>query len=1086
MEAAVTHVNKIVIDQRRSSCCLAHAKNNNAELASHIGSTANDWESVLRLGGHVISRCQLVSLTLAATALCFGAPAEAAIELFRVDKVEFNADWVDLEWSGGSPPYTLYRSGTVPIGGSESETAGTSTTLVPVLPTPNSGDIAFFRITDSTPGFPTASIATPGSGATVGASDVTVTGTVSGGTVAQVWINKTRAVVQGFDFTAFNVPLVLGENKLYAVALTPDGDVSVTTRQVTREPETEPPAITIDTPMDGGDSVVPTPLVRVSISDPSLFDMTTFTADLDGVDVTDRFSITPPTQPLENGTATWQVEAAEALVPGMHALQVTVMDLSGYTNLAASTFRVPAPLLVSLGTNSSGPFGYLSLHGQGFGSWQSGTTVHFTGGAVVSTFDYQDGTDILLVLPPGVTEGQVFVRANALDSNSLYFDIATPHAGSSAHSVVVDAFDLIYYVDGTYQTVWRIDQANGSVTPFFQGLFSDEVTGIAFDDSGTTLHVTTYGMPRWDGEFYTYSTGRIYTVDLAGNASLRREFLQDPEASGPYSDVGGVDVVGSVTLVGAVRPDFDQVILAVDLNAGTESIVSVFPLAGYNFGDLELDSQGNIYVDYQGSLYLNGAPVYTLANVGAIDIDCLDRVRFADQFSGNVLLLEGTNSATQIVDNLSGGIYGLDVDSTGNIFIGDPSGGVYKLTGPGEPHVHACERDITLNLVGDVDKVLADYDPVSQAETPNVQFAVLSACLGDSSNHRTSTDRVVWTFEDVDDPASTTLIDPGGPAGGDNLGGFDGSPPFTAEPGYAHEFVSGEHRTSYDASGCSRVRFHPSDAPGDNFRVTALAQTPLGSATRTSRIMTVWKRLHVEFDSMGEVIGPLDPAGDDALIGEIPEPDGSMLAAAFKSAYVEVVLTDSQFNSPDVMFDPHVPDSGMVSEPSILFQGYSQGEAGRESESLDGSWWVYLQRGYEGEIEADNDPDEETEELGSTYYDKWSLVFPETIRDYAREFSTQEEHYTQRMVVLHEIAHQFGLTHDLDSPPSVLSQPMPIMPGLPNEGEPTNVPVPRFKPSQLRFIRCRQVAGYQGAVDPPMNPTECLPPSICLDDPLCL
>src|SRR5262249_28703908 len=150
-----------------------------------------------------------------------------------------------------------------------------------------------------------------------------------------------------------------------------------------------------------------------------------------------------------------------------------------------------------------------------------------------------------------------------------------------------------------------------------------------------------------------------------------------------------------------------------------------------------------------------------------------------------------------------------------------------------------------------------------------------------------------------------------------------------------------EFGTSYDSSGCSKVRFHPTDAPGDNFRVTALMKTKIGDRSVVSKAMTVWKRLHVELDSMGQVEGFIEP--DDAVIGDVPDPLPDFLSTAFAAAYIEIIPTGPGMTT-DVTFDQYVPD---ISTVNAVPQIAAQGALGRESlhVSEPGNWWVYAQGG---------------------------------------------------------------------------------------------------------------------------------------------
>lgn len=113
---------------------------------------------------------------------------------------------------------------------------------------------------------------------------------------------------------------------------------------------------------------------------------------------------------------------------------------------------------------------------------------------------------------------------------------------------------------------------------------------------------------------------------------------------------------------------------------------------------------------------------------------------------------------------------------------------------------------------------------------------------------------------DLDDPSTdVSPVDPNGPNGNDNKGGGTGG--FTAYT---------------DSSGIARIDFSTSKYPGDNYMIAASAdQAYLNSLTidgirlrdpntggylpttkaKSTLMLTVWRNLHVEVDSMGPVTG---------------------------------------------------------------------------------------------------------------------------------------------------------------------------------------------------------------------------------------
>src|SRR5207249_5533737 len=217
-----------------------------------------------------------------------------------------------------------------------------------------------------------------------------------------------------------------------------------------------------------------------------------------------------------------------------------------------------------------------------------------------------------------------------------------------------------------------------------------------------------------------------------------------------------------------------------------------------------------------------------------------------------------SGSAT-VVSGPWAGPSGIDFDSKGSAFIG--TNATVRRIDDSEISIASglsCSSDFVVYFPSGSSRLFADWDPTTSLETPNSQFEVLTACFYYADVPISSTDRVYWSFLDVDDPASDPNLDPPIPVN-DNTGSADGSPPFTEEPGFPltvgppgpdqYATVYG----NYFGVTCSRVRFHPTDAPGDNFTVTARLKARPGEQVITSNVMTVWKRVHVELDSMGEV-----------------------------------------------------------------------------------------------------------------------------------------------------------------------------------------------------------------------------------------
>jgi len=792
-----------------------------------------------------------------------------------------------------------------------------------------------------------------------------------------------------------------------------------------------------------------------------------FRAYLDGIDRTGKFTKSAT-------SATWQVQVDPAALPpveplglGTHVLRVTIKDGYGFTSSASSQFRVSGPRLDSLTPNKGIPNNTVTITGAGFGT--TSDTMVFFNGTLATTVLSMTQTQIQVRVPAGATDGPVTVEVNDIASNPLPFDVCFLTAGGSSIFVGVDAQDRIYYLSQTFTSILRINQDGTGLTTVFSSL--DEIYGFAFDPAGTTMYANTRGLPFYQGTYqgvpFLYYTGRIYSINLDGSSTLR--FTLNPFATPGFSDPSGIDVKPPYVYVGAYQVNTAKVVLRLDLNnPGSRTVLLALPMSEWFINDVKLDSVGNIYVTDVGAgpsppayIYRNGSLYYQTGFPVAMTIDCLNRVLFTDSANEQVLRLTGPQSAVVLSTTGSGGPYGIDIDSKGNLFVGTDSA-VRRATGT-YATISSCATDFPVSITGDSLKIFADYDPSLGTETPDSQFVVLTACLGDSSIPRASGDRVYWTWEDVDDPSGDTTIDPNGAAGADNLGVFDvtnpttgARDPFTAEPGFSLSVGSPgayEWGTAYGTVGssvCSKVRFHPSDAPGDNFKVTATLRTKIGDRPVVSKVMTVWKRVHVELDSMGEVEGVID--SDDAVIGDVPDPTSDFLASAFAPAYIEV-LNDGPGARTNVAFDPHVPNQfANRTDVQRRTEINAQGSLGRDSTSSTGAWRVYVQGAYEAEIDRDHDPDSEPPVLGiaNIYRGKYSLLFTETIRDYADGSPVLDEAYYLRAIVLHEIAHEFDVVDELETSDGSGG----IMESR------SNYTFPYFNANQLRVIRSVGQAGH--------------------------
>ncbi len=117
--------------------------------------------------------------------------------------------------------------------------------------------------------------------------------------------------------------------------------------------------------------------------------------------------------------------------------------------------------------------------------------------------------------------------------------------------------------------------------------------------------------------------------------------------------------------------------------------------------------------------------------------------------------------------------------------------------------------------------------------------------------------QVYWDSLDADDPsADAAPVDPNGPNGNDNRGNYGAAPgaPDGDDGMLIGEDASGIAATATYTGGIAFVRLHTTSQPGDNFTVRASLSSTFNSFDESAPV-TVWRRLHVEVDSMGAPVG---------------------------------------------------------------------------------------------------------------------------------------------------------------------------------------------------------------------------------------
>lgn len=267
--------------------------------------------------------------------------------------------------------------------------------------------------------------------------------------------------------------------------------------------------------------------------------------------------------------------------------------------------------------------------------------------------------------------------------------------------------------------------------------------------------------------------------------------------------------------------------------------------------------------------------------------------------------------------------------------------------------------------------------------------------------------------------------------------------------------------------------------PGDNFRVAATCDPGLLATLNNDNVpannqqvpsfngkitdvLTVWRRLHVEVDSMGAPPGNefWPPAGNmdgkDEAVADVKDPDRSLLRDAFKPAYVSVVFDTGKDNG-NAKFAHNGPTTG--SDDTEAAERKKLGKDNRGATEAPDYWVGYVMGAYEAQKSADNDPDTEHVVAGVTEpaEPEYSFVFMESIRDLMDPFNEDPlerrkvENWAQGLleqrVVVHEIGHQFQLPHVPSSVMGTLEEP--------GYGRPENdyVVYDRFHDGHLALIR---------------------------------
>jgi hypothetical protein len=253
----------------------------------------------------------------------------------------------------------------------------------------------------------------------------------------------------------------------------------------------------------------------------------------------------------------------------------------------------------------------------------------------------------------------------------------------------------------------------------------------------------------------------------------------------------------------------------------------------------------------------------------------------------------------------------------------DVSAGTAKLAGYEKGYKSDDGKGrIYLNQIPRVDTSVA-WDDVKKKDK---QYIELSAVIDVAEGALPPDAQVVWEWSDPDDPSDANMrddaaedVDPNdfnagartGEVGDDNAGtcdfpspkagphpAFEQIGPYTLTPAAADD----KHCFTLISGGKSEVRFHCTDAGGDNFQVKATVR-PSASVVVTAGdatgIMTMWKRIDVEYRKMPDA-------------EEIPAKD---IVPFFEPQFIQMDVGDPQ---PTTSNKPFTREIGLA-DPDTTF-----------------------------------------------------------------------------------------------------------------------------------------------------------------------
>ncbi len=916
--------------------------------------------------------------------------------------------------SGGTSPYDYYKSlnPTLSTGITFLSSGDSNSSYTEVNAVNDGNTLVFYQVGDANK--PTITITSPTPGSSVTDFKVLVTGTQTN--AVKAWVNNIAGSIGSGTFSSSatstpNVPLGEGGNKITAVAFDSNDNIAVTQATLTKlSGNTDAPAIaiTID-PSEGTDPYVlykSLPLLTINYS------------DADGIDTSRVFiylngdPITPDT--IDDSHAVYQIPVDKELQVGTNFISVSVADNAGdafRVSTKTAVLAVRGPLITAISATEGKVGDTITITGKGFSTVASDNVVHFADNvtAAANSSPVPTYTSFQVTIPSGAQTGPVKMTVPAQpteytrsSNNDIQLTVILASSRQNIGGLCVNtAFtpattDLpVFFTDrGTSDRLLQCKK-DGTVSDLGSPL--NDPSGLAMDDGGNEF--TGQSTSGGSGFLSRYTPGsgifayggstkmgaetssQIYGLGSTGqwqsSGSTLNLYLIDGangkvKKSAPDLTLSYLNsVVTSYANPNAAQVNQDKTFLylsttndiqKIEIATGTKTNVRT-ALNGPRATAMTSDDK--LIVPRVGGFNRQISVVDPINPAGCAG-DCISYDLTPAVSSGNYPILAACNKG----------------ETTGYIIAADGSTNsaatrVYRLP---KPTLTITQTDSSAFPEGM--KIYADWNPVTATQTPDSQFVVLRVVTSPTTLFPNGAAGdypavVEWHFDDPDDPTDSGLD------ANDNCDtcwdGVDSNYPWEQEGSWVLTNVNGSPQTAV-VSGESRVRFHYTDMPGDNYIVKVAAKIPgYGTSANSctwdgnnpgngwimaqTPILAVWKRLNVEVDSFGAA-GPVNPQTDtdDVSFDDLPDPtsDGSCdsssgnnpcldpLRNILAPAFIEVFY-DGVNSKSDIVFNPQMDYairvvSGTGPDDTVLINERNEN---RGSVSSTGDWGVYLLGAYE-------------------------------------------------------------------------------------------------------------------------------------------